>query len=97
MDFSALLIKMFVFAVLLTVGYGMSRKGFLSREFIKGASTLRLNVFITASIINSVLGARPQMDTRQLLRTLLILTLLEVAIYVFAWICSIPASPSITT
>ena len=91
MDFSALLIKMFVFAVLLTVGYGMSRKGFLSREFIKGASTLLLNVFITASIINSVLGARPQMDTRQLLRTLLILTLLEVAIYVFAWICSIPA------
>lgn len=60
MDFSGLIIKMVIFAVLLATGYFMARKKILGAEFNRGASSLLINVFITASIINSVIGGRPE-------------------------------------
>ena len=62
MDFSALIIKMVIFAVLLATGYFLAGKKILGPEFNRGASSLLINVFISASIINSVIGGRPDID-----------------------------------
>lgn len=73
MNYSALLSKMVIFAVLIAIGYIMARKGFLGPEFSKSASKLLLNVFIVASIVNSVIGSRPEMSGSELWKVLLII------------------------
>ncbi len=87
MDFSALIIKMVIFAVLLVVGYVAARRGFLSREFAKSASWLLVNVFMVASIINSVLGSRPQLPPDELWSAFLILIILMMLVYAVATVC----------
>ena len=88
MNFTALLTKMLLFIVLLMTGYLAARKGFLSREFSKSASWLVLNVFLTASIINSVLGERPKLPNNELWIALLFLTVLMVLCYVMGMLCA---------
>ena len=87
MDFSALFIKMVIFAVLLVVGYVAARKGFLSREFAKSASWLLVNVFMVGSIINSVLGSRPQLPPNELWSAFLVLVVMMVLVYAVATVC----------
>ena len=87
MDFSALLIKMIIFTILLAIGYGAARKGVLSREFAKSASWLLINVFLVASIVNAVLGARPDITKGELWLSLLIVIVMMVIIYAIATLC----------
>ena len=87
MDFSALFIKMVIFAVLLVIGYVAARRGFLSREFAKSASWLLVNVFMVASIVNSVLGGRPQIPANELWFAFLILIVMMVLVYAVATVC----------
>lgn len=88
MNFSALLSKMVLFIVLLLIGYFASRKGFLSRDFSKSASWLLLNVFLVASIVNSVLGERPSLSGKELWMVLLFMTVLMVLCYLMGAICA---------
>ena len=61
MDFSGLFIKMVIFVILMLTGYFFARKGYAGPEFTKTASKLVINVFMAASIINSVLTISPDM------------------------------------
>lgn len=89
MNYSALLSKVVIFVVLIAVGYLMARKGVLGPEFAKSASKLLLNVFIVSSIINSVIGSRPEMSEGELKKVLFIITLTMLLWFVlgFAFSC----------
>ena len=52
MELSVLLNKMFVFVVLMVIGYVLARRGVLDRSFTKAASSLTLNVFMAATIVS---------------------------------------------
>ncbi len=79
---------MVLFIILLLIGYFASRKGFLSKDFSKSASWLLLNVFLVASILNSVLGERPSLLTGELWMALLFMTVLMVLCYLLGMIFS---------
>lgn len=66
MDMSVLFSKMFIFLVLMLVGYAGARQGWLSREFTRGTSKLVINVFLSATVINSVTGTRPELSGGEL-------------------------------
>lgn len=92
MDFSSLLIKLFVFMVLMLVGYFMSRKGILDKQFVKSGSTLLVDVFIFASIINSVLGSRPELGNAEFANAMLLVTLTTIITYGLAYLAALPFS-----
>ena len=81
MDMSALLIKMVIFAFLIAAGYIGAKKGTLGEEFTKGTSSLLLKIFIVASILNSVLGERPELSGSELGNALLCLLIAIVLPY----------------
>lgn len=86
MDLSALMIKMFIFLVLLLTGYFLVRKEILDGSFVKNASALLIDVFIVCSIINSVLGDRPQLSNAELGKVLLIISASLVLVYVLGFL-----------
>lgn len=88
MDFSGLLIKMLIFFVLLMIGYWAARKGFLSKDFAKSASWLLVNVLLSASIVNSVLGDRPELPPKELWFAFFTMIVLFVLLYLIATICA---------
>lgn len=71
MDMSALLTKMVIFVVLMVIGYIGARTKLLNSEFTKAASKLTLNVFMSATIINSVIANPPQLSGGELARVML--------------------------
>lgn len=75
MEFSVLIEKMVVFTVLMLLGYFFARRGFVDRSFGRGASMLVMNVFLPATIINSVFLVNLELSAAQIGKLLLILTL----------------------
>ena len=71
MDLSALLTKMVIFVVLMVIGYIGARTKLLNNEFTKAASKLTMNVFMTASILNSVIANPPQLSGGELAAVML--------------------------
>ena len=71
MDMSALLTKMVIFVVLMVIGYIGARAKLLNGEFTKAASKLTMNVFMTATILNSVIANPPQLSGGELARVML--------------------------
>lgn len=71
MDLSALLTKMVIFVVLMVIGYIGARTKLLNGEFTKAASKLTLNVFMSATIINSVIANPPQLSGGELAEVML--------------------------
>ena len=71
MDLSALLTKMVIFVVLMVIGYIGARTKLLNGEFTKAASKLTLNVFMSATIINSVIANPPQLSGGELAAVML--------------------------
>lgn len=88
MNFTALLIKIGIFAILLVLGNFMARKKIISECFAKDTSKLMLNVFIVASIINSVLGERPNITTAEMWKAVLVLSICTAIIYATGFIAS---------
>ena len=84
MALSALLDKMFIFAVLMVLGYVLARRGVLGQGFGKAASFLVLNVFMAAAILNSVLTVELTMSWAELGRTMLVLCVMQLLGYVVA-------------
>ena len=75
MDVSVLIPKMIVFVVLMVIGYLCAKTNFAGREFTKDASKMVINVFMTATIINSVLVADARLSGGELLQVMLVLCL----------------------
>ena len=75
MDVSVLIPKMIVFVVLMVIGYLCAKTNFACREFTKDASKMVINVFMTATIINSVLVSDARLSGGELLRVMLVLCL----------------------
>ena len=71
MDMSALLTKMVIFVVLMVIGYVGARAKLLNAEFTKAASKLTMNVFMTATILNSVITNPPQLSGGELAQVML--------------------------
>ena len=71
MDMSALLTKMVIFVVLMVIGYIGARTKLLNSEFTKAASKLTLNVFMSATIINSVIANPPELSGGELAKVML--------------------------
>ena len=73
MDVSVLIPKMIVFVVLMVIGYLCAKTRFAGAEFTKDASKMVINVFMTATIINSVLVSDARFSGGELLRVMLVL------------------------
>lgn len=72
MDMSALLSKMFLFLVLMSIGYIGARRQIFTPEFTRAASKLAMNVFLSASILHSVIANPPELSGTALLQVLLV-------------------------
>ena len=73
MDVSVLIPKMIVFVVLMVIGYLCAKTHFAGPEFTKDASKMVINVFMSATIINSVLVADARLSGGELLQVMLVL------------------------
>lgn len=77
----ALINKLVVFVVLMAIGYIGARKKMLPAEFTRAANKLVLNVFMVASILNSVMANPPRMGGKALLAAVGVMTLVMVLSY----------------
>lgn len=82
MDYTQLINTMIVFIAMMTIGYVGARKKVLTPEFSQAASKLVLNVFLTASVLNSVIGDQPELSAAQLWHVMLLTTLALLLCYV---------------
>ena len=73
MDVYVLIPKMIVFVVLMVIGYLCAKTNFAGREFTKDASKMVINVFMSATIINSVLVSDARLSGGELLQVMLVL------------------------
>ena len=76
MSFSVLLSKMLIFIVLMVIGYVCARTGYIGKAFVSDASKLTINVFLVASILNSVFASEMQLDMGALLKIIGVMTLM---------------------
>lgn len=88
MNYSALLDKMVVFLVLMVIGYVMARRGILNRDFVKAASSLTLNVFLSGSILNSVISVDLGLGWAELGRVFLVVWVMQILGYLVAYLVS---------
>lgn len=84
MDVSVLIPKMIVFVVLMVIGYLCAKTHFAGPEFTKDASKMVINVFMSATIINSVLVADARLSGGELLQVMLVLCMSIGACWVLA-------------
>ncbi len=89
MDLSALLNKMLIFLVLMVIGYGMAHRGKMDRGSVKIISGLTLNVFMTGSILNSVLSGEVELSWAELGRILLVVWVMQLLGYLIAWLVTL--------
>lgn len=75
MEFSVLIEKMVIFSVLMLIGYVLARKGMVEGSFGRAASFLVLNVFLPATILNSVFIAESELSAGEVGKLLLLVTL----------------------
>lgn len=85
MQMSALLTKLALFVTVILIGMLGAKKKILKLDFNRGLTWLVLNVFLAASIINSVISMdASSMTPRELGTIMLLLCLTYVLLYVFA-------------
>lgn len=82
MSFESLISKMITFVALMLVGYVLARKKVVDKDFLRGLSFLVLNVFLSCTILNSVINNRPQFSGWELLRIIGLLTLMIAIAYI---------------
>lgn len=82
MDYTQLINTMIVFVIMMTIGYVGARKKVLTPDFTQAASKLVLNVFLSASVLNSVIGDQPELSAAQLWHVILMTALALLLCYV---------------
>lgn len=88
METSALIGKMVIFVTLMVAGYVFARSGHAGKEFTKPASSLVMNLFLSATILNSVVTTDAELSGGELAHVLLVLTIAVVMCYVLAIIAA---------
>lgn len=88
MEMSALINKMVLFVVFMVIGYVLARTGRAGKEFTKAASSLVLNIFMCATIINSVLTSDAELSGAALVHVLLVMTAALLLCFVLAAIAA---------
>ena len=86
MDLMSLISKMITFIALMLVGYIGARRKLLDNAFARALSQLVMNLFLTCTVINSVISERPELTGGQLVHVMLILTLSMTVVYVGAFV-----------
>lgn len=84
MDFSELIIKMTMLIVLMLIGYVGARRGVFGGAFAKGLSSLVMNLFLTCSILDSVISGPQDISGAGLGHVMLVLSLVMILMYVIA-------------
>ncbi|MEI3102325.1 MAG: AEC family transporter [Oscillospiraceae bacterium] len=84
MEVSTLIPKMTIFVVLMVIGYLCAKTNFAGREFTRDASKMVINVFMTATIINSVLVTDARLTGRELAIIMLALCIAIVVGWILA-------------
>ncbi|MBR1845665.1 MAG: AEC family transporter [Oscillospiraceae bacterium] len=86
MDLTVLFDKMFIFLVLMAIGYFCARKGFMTPAFTKTASSLTINVFMSATILNAVLNTDMALSPGELGKALLVVCAMQLISYALAFL-----------
>lgn len=81
MELGGLIIKMAVFLTVMIIGYAAARSGRLGADFAKGASWLTVNIFMTATIINSAISDVSEMDGGEILGLMAVITAAFLVMY----------------
>ncbi len=84
MEVSTLIPKMTIFVVLMVIGYLCAKTNFAGKEFTRDASKMVINVFMTATIINSVLVTDARLTGRELAIIMLALCIAIVVGWILA-------------
>lgn len=74
MEMSALVGKMVIFVVFMVIGYVLARSGRADKDFTKAASFLVLNLFLCATILNSVVTSETELTGGEVAFALLVTT-----------------------
>lgn len=90
MEMTALINKMFIFVVLMVIGYGAARLKAVGPEFAKDASKLVINVFMIASIIKPVLNSQFQLSLKELASVMFLVCLAMALCWVIALAAALP-------
>ncbi len=90
---TALLQKMALFLALMVLGYVLTRKRVVSREFSRDASKLTMNVFTTGAIFSAVFSNAGGIGTMQILQCVGVMTAATAVGYVLGWILSRVSDP----
>jgi hypothetical protein len=84
MEFSVLLEKMLIFIVLMLIGYVLARRGTLGPEFTRTASKLVIDVFLTGTILNSIIKTGNERSLSNLGIIILMTFVVQILAYVVA-------------
>lgn len=83
MDFSPLFAKLLTFITLMLAGYAGARKKILCPGFAKSLSWLVMDVFLSCTILNSVTSGDLDISGTQLVKVILLLSLVMLISYAF--------------
>lgn len=83
MDFSPLFAKLLTFITLMLAGYAGARKNILCPGFAKSLSWLVMDVFLSCTILNSVTSGDLDISGAQLVKVVLLLSLVMLISYAF--------------
>ena len=83
MDFSPLFAKLLTFITLMLAGYAGARKKILCPGFAKSLSWLVMDVFLSCTILNSVTSGSLDISGAQLVKVILLLSLVMLISYAF--------------
>ena len=83
MDFSPLFAKLLTFIALMLAGYAGARKNILCPGFAKSLSWLVMDVFLSCTILNSVTSGSLDISGAQLVKVILLLSLVMLISYAF--------------
>ena len=85
MDFSPLFAKLLTFIALMLAGYAGARKNILCPGFAKSLSWLVMDVFLSCTILNSVTSGDLDISGAQLIKVILMLSLVMLISYALAF------------
>ena len=70
MQYTALLNKLFIFVVIMVIGYVFARKGIADKSFTRAASRLVIDVFMSGTILNAMFSLQTPLAGGELLKAL---------------------------
>ena len=85
-----LISQLSIILIIIAIGYVGARRGYFSKEFTKTASSLTMNVLLTAMVLESVFSELPEFGGAEFARLMLICTACMVITYIVGFLCALP-------